>query len=105
MNWQTVFSLIVAVASSTVLTQGVQAIIQRRKVKVDATEVLSDTALSQLAAMKADLREARDDVDKMRDEQRAFRKVLYQHEKWDRMVIAKLDSLGVPVPDAPELWL
>lgn len=105
MTWEVLFSMLVGVASSTALTQGVMAVFQRRKVSADATEVLSQTAISQLQSMRSDLESAKADMQKMRDEQRDFRKVLHEHERWDRMVIVKLGALGVDVPTAPELWL
>lgn len=97
MNWQMVFTALIAIASSTLATQALQAVTNRRKVKVDAADVVSDSALAQLARMEKRL----NDVE---DENLDFRWALKEHEKWDRMVIAKLDSLGVKVPTAPNLW-
>lgn len=105
MNLSTVLPFVVGIAGSSVLTQAVLAWVQRRKVKADAADVLTDSALSQLASMRAELGEAKTEVSSMREEQRVFRRVLHEHEKWDRMVIAKLEGVGITVDTAPELWL
>ena len=97
MNWEVVFSTLIALGGSTVLAQALKAFADRRKIKVDAADVVSDSALAQLARMEKRL----NDVE---DENLDFRWALKEHEKWDRMVIAKLDSLGVKVPTAPNLW-
>jgi hypothetical protein len=97
MNWQVVFSTLIALGGSTVLAQALKAFTDRRKVKVDAADVVSDSALAQLARMEKRL-------NYVEDENIAFRRALKEHERWDRMVIAKLDSLGVTVPTAPDLW-
>jgi hypothetical protein len=97
MNWQVVFSTLIALGGSTVLAQALKAFTDRRKVKVDAADVVSDSALAQMARMEKRL----NDVE---EENLDFRYALKEHEKWDRMVIAKLDSLGVQVPTAPNLW-
>lgn len=96
---QGLFQTLVMVAGSTVVAQAIIAFLQRRKVSAETTDVLSDTALAQLASMRTDL-------DKAMETQRKFRQALFEHEKWDRMVVRRLDSLGVSdVPPPPDLWI
>lgn len=104
--WQDVFQIVLAVVSSTLLATLVQARRDRRKtlaeapkVKADTADVLSETALEQVAAMKKDLDETREAV-------RSFRSALRDHEEWDRMVLRELYSLGrTDIPNPPELWI
>lgn len=106
MTWQVLFQVLVAIAGSTVLTQAVRGFAERKSIdgdavkkEAEATDVLSGTALEQLASMKTDLADTKAIV-------REFRKSLYEHEKWDRMVLRELNSLGrVDIPSPPELWI
>lgn len=96
-NAQLIGAIFMAVLSSKVLEASVTAVLQRRKVKTDAVEQLSDTALAQLSGMDVRLRAAEQKVDE-------FRRALYVHDRWDRMVLQELYSLGkTDIPDPPEL--
>lgn len=105
-TWQFAFQIAMAIAGSAVVTQGIRAIAERGKVdaeqvkiEAEANEVLSGNALEQLTSMKVDLAETKAII-------REFRRSLYEHEKWDRMVLRELNSLGrVDIPSPPELWI
>lgn len=106
MNLQTLFQIIVAIAGSTVLSQVVNSIMQRKKVRAEAVDVLSDTALDQLNAALKQMAEMRIEVAEMRASQKQFRTKLYEHERWDRSVVRRLEEAGIhDIPYPPELWL
>lgn len=106
MTWQIAFQVLVAIAGSTVLTQVIRGVLERRNIDSDAAkkeaeaaDVLSGIALEQLTGMKVEVAEMKSIV-------REFRRSLYEHEKWDRMVLRELNSLGrVDIASPPELWI
>ena len=86
-----------AVLGSNVLQAMVTAVMQRRKVSADAADALSKTAMQQLQGIEARLLAAEGKVDE-------FRRALYVHDRWDRMVLQELYALGkTDIPDPPEL--
>ena len=71
----------------------------RSKVKADNAVTLSDAAIRQVNDMQADLLTAQTEI-------RNFRRALVAHGKWDRLVLKRLQQLGVDdIPDPPELWI
>lgn len=98
MNWWTAFSSTILVALSGALTLTFKAFVDRKKIKLDGSEVLSETALEQLAAMRIE-------VNGYRAEVIAFRKALHAHEVWDRKVIRTLAQQGIEIEAPPELWV
>lgn len=97
MNAETIGLIVMAILGSNVLQAMVTAIMQRRKVSADAADALSKTALEQLSGIETRLRAAESKVDE-------FRRALYVHDRWDRMVLQELYALGkTDIPDPPEL--
>jgi len=98
MNWWTAFSATILTSLGGALSLAFKAFVDRKKIKLDGTEVLSETALEQLAAMRVE-------VNGYRAEVVAFRKALHAHEVWDRKVIRTLAAQGIEIEAPPELWV
>ena len=99
MNWDTIFQIVVVVASSSALGIAIKAFADRPKMKVDSNAVQIDTAIKQANA-------ASQDVDEMKEEIRKFRNALRNHELWDRRVQRQLEQAGIEIEPPPELfWL
>lgn len=93
-----VLQVIIAIAGSTVIGQAVTAFSNRRKVRADSVDVLSDNAITQV-------KEMRTEMDGMRAAVREFRRTLDEHLQWDRHVMKVLHDEGVEVGPPPELWI
>jgi hypothetical protein len=60
---------------------------------------LSEVSIKQVDAMQQDLAEAKNEL-------RQFKAALYEHQRWDAMVIQRLNQAGeTDIPSPPELWL
>lgn len=97
-NVSTIFEFAMLLSGSSVLTAVAESFLHRRKVKIDATSVLSDVSIKQVNAMQKDLASAKDQM-------RQFQEALYRHQRWDQKVILELNKLGVDMGEPPELWL
>jgi hypothetical protein len=93
-----VFSALVLIASSSVLSAAVTAWFKRgdvdahmTKTKADAAKVLSDLAISQTQQMSEQMGE--------------FRMALRAHREWDRKMVRRARELGIEFEDPPELFL
>ena len=99
MNWTTVFQIAVLLGGSGAIGAGVQSFAARRKVKAEGEASLSDAAMRQLSELQVDF-------EALKKENREFKLALRAHQRWDNMVILRLQQLGVDdIPDPPELWI
>ncbi|MFE7745368.1 hypothetical protein [Nocardia sp. NPDC057455] len=99
MNAQQLFEMLVLLTGSSAATAVITGVMGRRKVKIDATSVLSEVSIKQVEAMQTDLTEAKNEL-------RQFKAALYEHQRWDAMVIQRLNRLGdTDIPNPPELWV
>jgi hypothetical protein len=93
-----VFSTLVLLASSSVLSAAVTAWFKRgdvdahiTKTTADAAKVLSDLALSETQRMSKQMSE--------------FRMALRAHREWDRQMVSRARQAGIEIEDPPELYL
>jgi hypothetical protein len=93
-----VFSALLLVAGSSVLSAVVTAWLKRgdaeaniTKTKADAARVLSDLAISQTQQMSQQMGE--------------FRMALRVHREWDRKMVTRARRAGIEFEDPPELFL
>ncbi|WP_063023783.1 hypothetical protein [Nocardia niwae] len=99
MSAQQLFEMLVLLTGSSAATAIINGVMGRRKVKIDATAALSEVSIKQVEAMQQDLAEAKNEL-------RQFKSALYEHQRWDAMVIQRLNRLGdTDIPNPPELWV
>lgn len=98
MTSSTVFTILMIIAGSSVLTAAVTGYLNRHlvdatrtKTKADAAKTLSDLAIEQTTAMAEQMGE--------------FRTALRAHREWDRSMVRKARELGLDFDDPPELFL
>jgi len=92
------FSMLLLLASSSVLSAVVTAWFKRgdvdasmTKTKADAAKVLSDLAISETQRMSEQMGE--------------FRMALRAHREWDRRMVTRARQAGIEIDDPPELYL
>jgi len=92
------FSMLLLLASSSVLSAVVTAWFKRgdvdasmTKTKADAAKVLSDLAISETQRMSEQMGE--------------FRMALRAHREWDRRMVTRARQAGIEIDDPPELFL
>lgn len=99
---------------TALLVAVVSAVMNRRKIKAEATSILTeaaggivkilqeDNARLRAAAARSDLRQMRRDrAERERDEK--FRQQLHQHHDYDVMLVTKLREAGIQVDNPPRL--
>ncbi|WP_327120411.1 hypothetical protein OHB12_16320 [Nocardia sp. NBC_01730] len=93
-----VFSILVLVAGSSVLSAVVTTLANRKsidanttKTKADAAKTLSDTAIAQSQQMAGQIGE--------------LRQALRVHREWDKKMVLKARQAGLDFDEPPELWL
>ncbi|WP_040829806.1 hypothetical protein [Nocardia jiangxiensis] len=97
--WQIVFQVASVTGFSGALVYGVRAVMDRKKIRVDNTQVLTGISMKQV-------NEWQEDMETMKTRMRRYEQALWTHARWDRMVVDRLAKLGVDdVPDPPELWI
>jgi hypothetical protein len=96
---QTLFTFFVALTGSSTATAVVNGFMGRRRVKIDASAALSEVSMKQVNEMQKDLADSKAEL-------RQFKAALYEHQRWDMMVIQRLNALGdTDIPNPPELFL
>lgn len=99
MNWTVIFQVAVLLASVGAGGGIFSAILGRSKVHAEATAVLTGISTKQIEKLQADL-------EKTQLKQHKLERAFYAHQRWDVMVIRKLESLGeTTIEDPPELWV
>lgn len=97
--WQIVFQVASVTGFSGALAYGVRAVMDRKKIRVDNTQVLTTISIQQV-------NEWQKDMETMKNRMRVYERQWWTHSKWDRMMVDRLAKLGVEdIPDPPELWI
>ncbi|MEV0947925.1 hypothetical protein [Rhodococcus sp. NPDC049939] len=97
MNWEVILSAVLLMATGSVGSVAVKALVTRKRMRIDGVAVLSDTAFRQVERVRKRVDELEQDVISVRKSQRA-------HEVWDRGVLAELERRGIEMEAPPELF-
>lgn len=99
MDWTIIFQVAVLLASVGAGGGIFKAVFDRSKVHADATAVLTGISTNQITKLQVDL-------EKLQERQHKLDRAMYSHQRWDLMVLRKLESFGVTdVSDPPDLGL
>lgn len=105
MGWDTVFQVLIIVSGSGWLGVAIKAFLDRRKTQIDGGATLSNAALAQVTA--AGEREAKNErrLSEMEEDVLRLRIALRSHDRWDRMVVKRLQEHDIEVEPPPEIWV
>lgn len=96
----------------------VTALLTRRKLGAEATEIITNAASSVVTRLEAEVQRAESRMAAMRDEhlneltrarqefaeeREQWRRVLQLHVAWDAIAIAEMSRVGIDLPPAPPL--
>lgn len=99
MNWSVVFQIAVLLASLGAGGGIFAGIFQRSKVHAEATAVLTGISTRQIEKLQSDL-------EKTQAKQHKLERAFFVHQRWDLMVLRKLESFGVDdVGDPPDMLM
>ena len=99
MNWAIVFQVAAMLGAGGAVASGARAVVDRKRIKVDNAEVLTGVSIKQVNEMQTG-------YDALKERMRQYETALWEHQKWDRLVVRQLDKLGAEdVPNPPELWI
>ncbi|WP_072690979.1 hypothetical protein [Rhodococcus marinonascens] len=97
MNWEVLLSAVLLLATGSVGSVAVKALVTRKRVRIDGVAVLSDAAIRQVKLVNKRVDELEQDVICVRKSQR-------EHEVWDRGVLTELERQGIEMEPPPELF-
>lgn len=99
MTWAVVFQAAILIASLGAGGGVFTAFLSRSKVHAETTAVLTGISAKQIEQLQADL-------EKTQNKQHILERALYAHQRWDIMVLKKLETFGATdIPDPPDLWI
>jgi hypothetical protein len=99
MTWTVIFQVAVLLASLGAGGGVFTAFLGRSKVHAETTAVLTGISAKQIEQLQSDL-------EKTQNKQHSLERALYAHQRWDIMVLKKLESVGVTdIPDPPDIWV
>jgi NADP-dependent 3-hydroxy acid dehydrogenase YdfG len=99
MSWSIIFQVAVLLASLGAASGIGSAVFQRSKVHAESTAILTGISTRQIEKLQADL-------EKLQSQQHKLQRALLAHQRWDTMVLRKLESVGVmDITDPPDIFL
>ncbi|SRR6266536_135886 len=99
MEWTVIFQIAVLLASVGAGGGIFKAVFDRSKVHAESTAILTGISTKQMEKLQSDL-------EKLQARQHRLDRAMFAHQKWDLLVLRRLESYGaVDVPDPPDLWL
>jgi hypothetical protein len=99
MTWTVIFQVAVLLASLGAGGGVFTAFLGRSKVHAETTAVLTGISAKQIEQLQSDL-------EKMAEKQHLLERALYSHQRWDLLVLKKLESYGATdIPDPPDIWV
>ena len=99
MTWTLIFQIALLLASIGAGGGVFTAFLGRSKVHAETAAVLTGISSKQIEQLQADL-------DKMQNKQHTLERALYAHQRWDLMMLRKLESFGAEdIPAPPDLWI
>ncbi len=98
MSWTIVLQIAVILTTLLAGGGGLSAYLGRSKVHAEATAVLTGISTRQIEGLQADL-------ERVQTRQHTLERAMISHQRWDVMVIRKLEQLGdTTIGDPPDLW-
>lgn len=105
-DWQAISQAVALILSMGAGGGLFKVIVSRSKVQAGAVAIIAETSARQIGQLQKDIDKLREDSETTKSRLHQTERAMYAHQRWDVMVIRKLESLGeTNIGDPPDLWV